>query len=244
MGKSPSWEVSPETWDRLVIAGETYSGPVQVDFKLGRRRDVKSAPGVNGATVTDTGERKCEVTIRLEMWLDAHWTFYTGVLVPLVQPKLPTAPTAGKAGTSGTGQPENFFVRTPYGPTYTGELEQALQTEVESFQVVTPLGILSNTAGAAATAAREKALAPVVVYHPALAGANIRQLHLNELTSPKRVRHGVYEVTLTGTHKTGKKAAAVVTPTAGATDSGLSSIRLAPELAARPSPPSSTDNKP
>lgn len=252
MGSSPSWEKSPETWDRLVVAGETFSGPVAVDFKLGRRRDVKSAPGVNGATVTDTGEKKCEVTIRLELWLDAHWSFYTRVLVPLVQPKLAAPPSSSSAsgGDSRNGIPQSFFVKTPYGNaySYTAALEQELLVDQPAQAQAEGLGLLVTDASTAASlradAARAKALAPVTVYHPALAGADIRQLHLDTLSSPKRVRPGVFEVTLTGTRHTGKKAAGVATPTAGATDSGLSSIRLAPELTGRRAPPSSTDNKP
>lgn len=252
MGTSPSWVKSPETWDRIVIAGETFSGPVQVDFKLGRKRDVAAAPGVNGGTIRDAGEKLCPVTIRLELWLDEHWAFYTKVLVPLVQPKLPSA--ASSASTSSpNGQPENFFIRTPYpstpyGPvpyesTYTGQLEEELQNPT-AFQVVTPLGILAGKSAAASTAARKRALAPVAVYHPSLAGADIRLLHLDELSSVKKLRHGVYEVELKGHRYTAKKSAAVTTSTAGATDSGLSGIRLAPELTGRPAPPSTTDSKP
>jgi len=248
MGSSPSWATSPETWDRLVIAGETFSGPVQVDFKLGRRRDVKSAPGVNGATVTDTGERPCDVTIRLEMWLEEHWTFYTRVLVPLVQPKLPAKPSSG-AASDANGIPQNFFVKTTFGNaySYTAALEQELLVNQPAQAVAEGLGLLvtisSTAASSRSEAARKRALAPVSVYHPALAGADIRQLHMEELTSPRKVRNGLYEVTLKGTRFTAKRAAAVTTSTAGATDSGLGSIRLAPELTVRP-PPSSTDNKP
>lgn len=248
MGSSPSWAKSPETWDRLVIAGETFSGPVQVDFKLGRRRDVKSAPGVNGATVTDTGERPCDVTIRLEMWLEEHWTFYTRVLVPLVQPKLPAPPSSSSASDA-NGIPQNFFVKTTFGNaySYTAALEQELLVNQPAQAAAEGLGLLVTSTSTAASsrseAARKRALAPVSVYHPALAGADIRQLHMEELTSPRKVRAGLYEVTLKGTRFSAKRAAAVTTSTAGATDAGLSSIRLAPELTGRP-PPSSTDNKP
>jgi hypothetical protein len=231
-----------------VIAGETFSGPVQVDFKLGRRRDVKSAPGVNGATVTDTGERPCDVTIRLEMWLEEHWAFYTRVLVPLVQPKLQAPPSSGAAGDA-NGIPQNFFVKTTFGNaySYTAALEQELLVNQPAQAAAEGLGLLVTNASTAASsrseAARKRALAPVSVYHPALAGADIRQLHMEELTSPRKVRPGLYEVTLKGTRFTAKRSAAVTTSTAGATDSGLGSIRLASELTGRP-PPSSTDNKP
>ena len=252
MGTSPSWAASPETWDRLVIAGETFSGPVQVDFKLARKRDVKSAPGVNGATTTDAGEKLCEVTIRLEMWLEEHWAFYTRVLVPLVQPKLQAPPSApaSPGGSANNGIPQSFFVKTAYGNaySYTAALEQELLVNQPAQAMAEGQGLLvtdtSSPAASRAAAARNKALAPVNVYHPAMAGADIRQLHVDELSSPKKVRHGVYEVTLKGTKPTAKKAAAVTTPGTSATDSGLSGIRLAPELTGRPAPPSTTDNKP
>lgn len=254
MGTSPSWAKSPETWDRIVIAGETFSGPVEVDFTLGRKRDVKSAPGLNGATVTDTGEKPCEVTIRLELWLDEHWDFYSRVLVPLVQPKLPAMPPSSSV--SSAERTSSFYVDTPYGPTFADAQLQNILSQQEqdanarrlaTSQLTSATGNLvmdplrQQQAEKRVADARKKALAPVKVYYPSLAAADIRELHLDSLSSPKRVRHGVKEVTLKGTRFTAKKSAAVTTSAAGATDSGLGGIRLAPELTGRPS---TTDNKP
>ncbi|WNM70399.1 hypothetical protein [Myxococcus phage Mx4 ts27htf-1hrm-1] len=251
MPASPSWQESPETWDRLVIAGETFSGPVEVDFEVGRKRDVKSTPGLDGATLTDTGRAPCEITIRLELWLKEHWDFVTRVLVPLVRPPLPAAPS-GKSPTAATGNgiPENFFVRTEYttAAEYTAALQQELLVNQPAQAMAEGQGLLvtdtTSPAVRQADTARKRALAPVQVYYPSLAGYGIRLLQLHRLSAPKRIRPGVMAVTLTGAEYSAKRAAGVTTATASAPDSGLSRINLAPELRGRAAPPSSTSNRP
>lgn len=250
---APSWVEAPELWDVVSIAGKKFPCVDVPTFKHKRKKDHKSAQGTNGATVTDTGEGITEVVIPITLFTAEHWSALRSV-IGLVNPKLPPP-----APSTSSNTPDNFYIRTPYGagydtPAVTVPLvasPSGLETELTTTQVelaTQKRNYVASTEAATAAqtqAAREKALAPVSVYHPALAAYGIRAIHVVEVGSPKRVKPGVYEVQVQGTKHVNDKAASTTTPKSAKPDTSITSIRLAADLAAAPSTkPSATDGKP
>jgi hypothetical protein len=239
---SPSWMDAPELWDSVKIAGTTFPCMEPPTFKLARHVEKKTTPGTDGSTITDKGKKAAEVSISLTLWESKHWKALAS-LVALVKPKLPKTEKVDPVATD-----PRFFVRTPYGPGFEDALFQELTVTQPSLAQTQPVVTSSNARVEASRAkvAREKALAPVSVFHPALAAYGIATLHIEELSSPRRVKPGVYEVVLKGTQFLTQRGSGTTTPKTGAADTSLSRIRLAPELEEQTQRqrPSATDRKP
>jgi hypothetical protein len=245
-GNAPSWVDAPELWDVVTLAGKKFPCAEPPTFKLARNLDKKTTPGKDGSTLTDKGRKAAEVSIALTLFDSSHWKALASV-VAMVRPKTPKAKVV--TNPTGAGQ-DSFFIRTPYGPGFDAALqEELLVTQPQQAAAVAQRGLVGDPqrlADAQAKAAREKALAPVSVYHPALSAYGITTLHLEEITSPRRKAQGVYEVTVKGTQFLASRGTGTTTPKAGAADNSLSKIRLAPELAEQTAKqrPSTTDKRP
>lgn len=71
-GQTPFWEDSPEQWDTFVVQGKALPGIARVDAKGGRKIDVNSPPGADGARLRDKGYNPFRITVTLEMWTRDH----------------------------------------------------------------------------------------------------------------------------------------------------------------------------
>ncbi len=245
-GNAPSWVDAPDLWDVVTVAGRKFPCAEPPTFKLSRNLDKKTTPGKDGSTLTDKGRKAAEVSISLTLFDSAHWKSLASI-VGVVRPKVPKEPA--KKTTPEAGK-DPFFIRTPYGPGFDAALQEELlvtqpvKAALQAERVIRadPAFLEANRA----KSAREKALAPVSVYHPALSAYGITSLHIEELSSPRRKAAGVYEVTLKGTQFLSQRGTGTTTPKAGAADTSLSKIRLAPELAEQTQKqrPSTTDKRP
>ena len=67
-GFNPFWEDSPAQWDTVVLQGVNLPGIATVDGMLGRKLDVLSPPGSDGATIRDKGYEPAKIVITLRLW--------------------------------------------------------------------------------------------------------------------------------------------------------------------------------
>lgn len=78
-------------WDTGTLGGRKLPGLVKVDgAEVSRKWDVKTAPGSDGATITDQGYEVAKPTITLLLWTPEHWTAWQDMLSALM-------PKPGKA---------------------------------------------------------------------------------------------------------------------------------------------------
>lgn len=70
-------------WDACYLGSYRLPGIATVDVSLGRKLDVKSAPGSDGATITDKGYEPAKVKIRCVMWTEQHKWDLTTILTAL-----------------------------------------------------------------------------------------------------------------------------------------------------------------
>lgn len=244
-GNAPSWVDAPDLWDVVTVAGRKFPCAEPPTFRLSRNLDKKTTPGKDGSTLTDKGRKAAEVSIALTLFDSSHWKALAAI-IGVVKPKVPKEP---EKKTAEVGR-DPFFVRTPYGPGFDAALQEELLETQPGLAALQGAGVIrSDNAfleANRAKAAREKALAPVSVYHPALSAYGITSLHIEEISSPRRKTAGVYEVTLKGTQFLAQRGTGTTTPKAGAADTSLSRIRLAPELEEQTQKqrPSVTDKRP
>lgn len=74
------WDTSPANWDACILGKFRLPGVASLEIKRGRKLDKKSAPGKNGASVTDKGGEGAEVTITLQMTTADEWDAWCAAL--------------------------------------------------------------------------------------------------------------------------------------------------------------------
>lgn len=72
MSTAPHWDDDPESWDRLVLAGRPLPGLARVTGRAGRKVDIRSPPGGDGARVRDRGYEPAQLEIELRVWSKAQ----------------------------------------------------------------------------------------------------------------------------------------------------------------------------
>jgi len=79
-------------WDTATLGGMKIPGIVKVDgAEAGQKWDVKTAPGSDGATITDQGYEPAKLTITATIWMPRHWTEMQA-FIEIIRPK----PAKGK----------------------------------------------------------------------------------------------------------------------------------------------------
>jgi hypothetical protein len=74
-------------WDVATLGGRKLPGLVKVDgAEVGRKWDVKTGPGIDGATTTDQGYEVAKPTLTLLLWTPEQWEAWQDI-VPLLVPK-------------------------------------------------------------------------------------------------------------------------------------------------------------
>jgi hypothetical protein len=66
------WSGDEWQWDSCALGDIILPGHVTVTGDVSRKLDVKSAPGSDGAKITDKGYEPAKITIKCVMWLAAH----------------------------------------------------------------------------------------------------------------------------------------------------------------------------
>lgn len=82
----PHWDDDPKSWDTLLLGGAELPGVVDIDGSKGRKVDVKTRKGSDGATLTDNGYDPAKVTIKLRIWTPEQWRLWQ-IIFPLIDPK-------------------------------------------------------------------------------------------------------------------------------------------------------------
>ncbi len=86
------WDSESEAWDTVVLGGLRLPGVAKVTIDRGRKLDKKSAPGRNGATITDGGGEGASVSIEIQMATAEEWDAWCAAMKMLDPTK--TAPKA------------------------------------------------------------------------------------------------------------------------------------------------------
>ena len=73
-------------WDTAYLAGTQLPGLVKVETSVTRKIDVKTAPGVDGATITFHGLDAARIALTITLWTPDHWAAWQALL-PTVQPR-------------------------------------------------------------------------------------------------------------------------------------------------------------
>ena len=68
------WDSDAWQWDSCQLGDMILPGHVTVTGDVSRKLDVKSAPGSDGARITDKGYEPAKITIKCVMWLAGHKT--------------------------------------------------------------------------------------------------------------------------------------------------------------------------
>ena len=79
-------------WDTCTLGGRQLPGIVRCEGEPGRKWDVKTGPGTDGATITDQGFEPAKPTITVTIWTPAQWLELQDILAALV-------PRPGKSAT-------------------------------------------------------------------------------------------------------------------------------------------------
>lgn len=67
----PDWFESSDAWDRVIIGGRALPGLSKADATAGRKIDVKSVRGKDGARLRDGGYTPAKVTVECIVWESA-----------------------------------------------------------------------------------------------------------------------------------------------------------------------------
>ena len=71
-GEADYWAGDEWQWDSCQLGDMILPGHVTVTGDVSRKLDVKSAPGSDGAKITDKGYEPAKIAIKCVMWLAAH----------------------------------------------------------------------------------------------------------------------------------------------------------------------------
>ncbi|MGK3995093.1 hypothetical protein [Sorangium sp. So ce1024] len=85
MATIPWPETQPGAWDTLFLAGRVFPGLAKVKVKGGQKIDRKDAPGSDGESTTQQGEKAKDVEIVHRMWTQEQWDEYEACFL-LVEP--------------------------------------------------------------------------------------------------------------------------------------------------------------
>jgi hypothetical protein len=83
---------NPEQWQEVILAGVVLPGLCKVKVSGGQKIDKKDAPGADGESTTQQGERAKTVDITLRMWTPEQWAKYQevhGYLEPPIGKRVP-----------------------------------------------------------------------------------------------------------------------------------------------------------
>jgi len=83
-GFDPNWIESPQQWDTVTLQGVDLPGIAKVTGKLGRKIDVNSPPGADGATLRDKGYDPARISVTLRMWTPEQFNSWEQTNLSLV----------------------------------------------------------------------------------------------------------------------------------------------------------------
>ncbi|WP_437310002.1 hypothetical protein [Sorangium sp. So ce388] len=85
MATIPWPELQPGAWDVLYLAGRVFPGLAMVKVRGGQKIDRKDAPGSDGETTVQQGEKAKDVDIVHRMWTQEQWDEFEACFL-LIEP--------------------------------------------------------------------------------------------------------------------------------------------------------------
>lgn len=195
---SSFWDDDPDLWDTVFFAGVALPGLARVTGSHGRKLDVKSPAGSDGATVTDKGYKPSSVEITLRIWTREQFETWK-----IIAPTL----TYRQEPYNGAARTENARILQRVNAQRTVinqsglEVEAGLRTGSEFDSEVSSLPtaqqiIADETARTQSMNARVRRLTrhDVDISHPALDTIQVHRVYVEEVGVPTQQGEGVYEI--------------------------------------------------
>lgn len=205
------WDDSPDLWDTVVLGDEALPGLARVTGAHGRKLDVKSAPGTNGARIVDKGYQPAKVEITLKLWtkeqLDAWFRIAPTLTYRSEPPRRATSTTQTKQQIEAARRVD--LVRASVESITIAQLAESNATEQE---IASKLAAQNRPATARARALERRDFS---VSHPALDTIQVHRLYIEEVSTPNPTGSpGVYEVRIKAIESRAPRAQATraVTP--------------------------------
>jgi hypothetical protein len=171
------WDESPDLWDTVYLAGDAMPGVASVSASHGRKLDVKSAPGSNGARIVDKGYEPAKVEITLKLWTKEQLMAWYRIAPTLTYRREP--PTTRSEGATRPAVP------TPKA--IAAKSEQNAQAKLREKETIAPRPTRRSTR------AGRLERHDVEIGHPALDTIQVHRVYIQEVTAPSG-SGGVYEV--------------------------------------------------
>ena len=184
------WDDDPELWDTVYLAGSALPGVASVTGGHGRKLDVKSAPGRNGARIVDKGYEPAKVEIALRMWTKEQLLAWYRLAPTLTFRREP--PPASRSARS--------------------------RSKVEEAALEDARTVLTDSVVQGVSRARRLERHDVEIGHPALDTIGVHRVYIDEVSVPVKVASGVYEVKIKAIESrppTASSSRAVTASTAG-----------------------------
>ncbi len=83
-GTAPYWYDAPSVWDCITIQNEKLPGICKVTGHLGRKLDINSPPGNDGARIRDKGYEPCRFTIEATIWTPEQYQLFLPIYAKLI----------------------------------------------------------------------------------------------------------------------------------------------------------------
>lgn len=203
------WDDSPDLWDTVFLDGRALPGVARVSASHGRKLDVKSAPGANGARIVDKGYEPAKVEITLKLWSSEQFREWMLLAPTLTFRREPPARRASAAPTrtAGTKQSKN--------PALERQAERELRRVQRDTETLTRYSDELTRRGTArdqqdplldrrwnelqqrrSGRARSLERHDFEITHPALDTIQVHRVYIEEVSTPKPAGAGIYEVTI------------------------------------------------
>lgn len=223
------WDDDPELWDTVYLAGLALPGVASVTGGHGRKLDVKSAPGRNGARIVDKGYEPAKVEIALRMWTKEQLLAWYRVAPTLTFRREPPAASRPNASSRSKAEAARAARATLLAESTELEVREAIASELDSVGATTAeietktaaqLAQLAAARGSSTRTQRARRLErhDVEIGHPALDTIGVHRVYIDEVSVPVKVASGVYEVKIKAIESrppTASSSRAVTASTAG-----------------------------
>lgn len=214
------WDDDPELWDTVYLAGSALPGVASVTGGHGRKLDVKSAPGSNGARIVDKGYEPAKIEIALRMWTKEQLLAWYSLAPTLTFRREPPASRSARSRNSAEAAAlrdaeailqDTVSVGVSSALIASGVRDQSrIDAEIQRD--------LAAAAGTRSQRARRLERHDVEIGHPALDTIGVHRVYIDEVSVPVKVASGVYEVRIKAIESrppTASSSRAVTASTAG-----------------------------